>query len=364
MEKKLNIAFLLTKVSERGGISRVVSILSNELYKRNTFNIHIISFQEMDSQGYNWNKNLMFHNLAEDKVSMKKGMVKAVLKSRKIINEHDIDLVISCGHLVGPLGVLSTILNKAKLIYWSHSSFKSTTSNKYRIINEHFTALFSNTLVSLTKVDETNYRKGTLARRVVQIYNPIDKKLETINSKYNSSSKKIISVGRLTAQKNFETLVEVAEIVLNKHKDVIRHIFGSGEDKEKIENKIKKYNLEGRLILMGQCNNLYNIYNDYSMMVMTSLYEGFPMTLLEGMAFNLPLVSFDIPTGPNEIINTGMNGFLIKPFNITEMANKICNLIEDNNKRQTFSSLNSNYISEFNMEPISAKWSTLFEEIT
>jgi len=152
MKKKLNIAFLLTKISERGGISRVVSILSNELYKKNLYNIHIISFQEKDSQGYNWNNELIFHNLVGDKVSMKKGIVKAALKSRKIINKHDIDLVISCGHLVGPLGVLSTIFKKTKLIYWSHSSFKATTSNKFRVFNEHFTAPFSNILISLTKV--------------------------------------------------------------------------------------------------------------------------------------------------------------------------------------------------------------------
>jgi len=363
MKKKLNIAFLLTKISERGGISRVVSILSNELYKKNLYNIHIISFQEKDSQGYNWNNELIFHNLVGDKVSMKKGIVKAALKSRKIINKHDIDLVISCGHLVGPLGVLSTIFKKTKLIYWSHSSFKATTSNKFRVFNEHFTAPFSNILISLTKVDEINYKKKTLARRVVQIYNPIDERLEKINTNYNYNSKKIISVGRLTAQKNFVLLVDVAKIVLEKHTDFSWHIFGSGEDEEKIKNKIKKHNLEGRLYLKGQCNNLYDIYNDYSMMVMTSLYEGFPMTLLEGIAFKLPLVSFDIPTGPNEIINQGINGYLVEPFDIEDMAKKISILIKDENQRQTFSASNSNYINEFNLKSIATKWTSLLEGI-
>lgn len=363
MKKKLNIAFLITKISERGGISRVVSILSDELQKKNIYNIHIISFQQRDLQGYRWNNALIFHNLVEDKVHMKKGIFKATIKNRKIIDENKIDVVIACGALVGPLGVLSTIIKKTKLIYWSHSSFKATTSNKFRIINEHLTALFSNTLISLTKVDEKNYRKETLARKIVQIYNPIDKNLENISSPYNSRSKKIISVGRLTTQKNFGLLVDVAKIVLEKHKDFSWHIFGSGEDKEKIETKIKNLNLEGRLILKGQCNNLYDIYNEYSMMVMTSIYEGFPMTLLEGMAFKLPLVSFDVPTGPNEIIYDGINGFLIKPFDIKDMAVKINILIEDENKKQLFSACNSNYIEQFNMKSITTKWISLLEEL-
>lgn len=363
MNNKTKIAFLLTNTSG-GGISRVVSILSNEIHKKNKYNTHIISYHKKDSQGYCWNNELLFHDLVENKTPMKKGILKAALKTRKIIDQYDIDVVICCGQLVGPLGVLSTIFKKTKLLYWSHSSFKATTSNKFRVFNEHFSAVFSNLVISLTKVDELNYKKETLARKVVQIYNPIDKQLENINTTYNAKSKKIISVGRLTHQKNFESLVDVAKIVLEKHTDYSWHIFGSGEDKEKIESKIKKYNLEERLCLMGQCNNLYDIYNEYSMMVMTSLYEGFPMTLLEGMAFKLPLVSFDIPTGPNEIIREDINGFLIKPFEIEDMANKISVLIVDANKRQTFSRNNSNFIDEFNISSITAKWISLLEKVT
>ena len=295
---------------------------------------------------------------------MKKGILKAAFITRKIIDENNIEVLIGCGALVGPLGVFSTILKKSKLIYWSHSSFKATTSNKFRVISEHFTAPFADIVVSLTKVDEENYKQKTLARKVTQIYNPIDKQLENINTKYNVNSKKIISVGRLTKQKNFEMLVDVAKIVLEKHKDYSWHIFGIGEDEGKIENKIKKYNLGERLILMGRSENLYDLYKDYSMMVMTSRYEGFPMTLLEGMACKLPLISFDIQTGPNEIIKEGINGFLIKPFEIEDMGKKICVLIEDKEKMEAFSIYNSNFIHEFNLRSIMAKWISLIEEVT
>jgi len=363
MNNKPNIAFLLTKVTKRGGISRVTSILSNEIYQSQLFNIHIIGYQKRDIEGYNWNEKLIFHELGGDESSMKKGMFKAAFRLRKILGDHNIKVVISCGQMVGPLGVLGTLFKRTKHIYWSHTSFKASTKNKYRVLNEKFTAPFSNALVCLTKSDVKNYEKETLARRVVQIYNPIDPELENIEVQYNSSSKKIISVGRLTFQKNFELLVDVAKLVLDKHKDYTWHIYGSGEMEIAIQEKIDENYLTDRLILMGQANNLYSLYNEYKMMVMTSRYEGFPMTLLEGMACKLPLISFDIQTGPNEIIVDNHNGFLIEPFDIEKMAADIEKLILNKDRCTKFSLKNDELMAEFNIKSINAKWISLLNSI-
>ena len=364
MSSKKNIAFLLTKISKRGGISRVVSILSDDLYFKNIYsNIHIISFQERDIEGYNWNENLKFHELMKGQPTMKKGILKAAIKIRKILDEQKIDILISCGHLVGPLGALSCIFKKTFFIYWSHSSFEGSGSNSFRIYNEQIASMFSNAVVSLTKADVKNYRKKTFARKVVQIYNPVDSKLLSVKTNYNPNSKSIISVGRLTYQKNFELLVDVAQKVLKKNPEFQWHVYGSGENKNSIQEKIIAYGLEKKLILKGQCNNLYEIYNNYCLMVMTSRYEGFPMTLLEGVAFKLPMVSFDIPTGPDEIIQNDINGFLIKPLDIDAMANKICLILQNEKMRMNFSERNSTLLTEFNLKSISEKWIKLFNSI-
>ena len=364
MVKKVNIAFLLTRVSERGGISRVVSILTDELYKKNILGqIHIVSFQKKDERGYPWNENLTIHELLDDTPSMKKGILKANIKLRGILSKNDIDILVSCGHLVGPLGVLSSVFKKTKLIYWSHTSYIGSRNSNFRLFNEHIAALFSKAVVSLTKVDKINYKKKTLAKNVFHIYNPVDKKLLSNKIAYDSNSKLIVSVGRLTYQKNFELLVDVAKLVLNKYPDHEWHIYGSGENKDDIQHKISNYNLQNQLFLKGQSNNLYEIYKNYSMMVMTSRYEGFPMTLLEGMAFGLPLVSFDIPTGPNEIIRENTNGFLIEPFDVEKMADRICHLLENKETRTQFSAKNIEFLTDFDMESISPKWIQLFQSI-
>lgn len=363
MKSKLKIAFLLSIITERGGIGRVTSIISNELDKYPEFEIHIISYAKKKENSYDWNNELPYHYLLEKQIPMKKGIFSASKKLRKIVADNDIDILISCGAIVGPLGVFGTIFNKTKLVYWSHSSFKGTSNKQFRIFNEHFTAYFAQCLISLTKTDEINYAKETKAKLVAQIYNPIDNKLVNNQMPYDETSKKIISVGRLTAQKNFEALIDVAEIVLNKHKDFTWDIYGSGEEETALRNKIKTKNLTGKVNLMGQSSNLYELYNEYSMMVMTSRYEGFPMSLIEGLASNLPLVSFDIPTGPNEIIHEGINGFLIKPFDITEMAHKIETLIENKELRVSFSKKNPELLNEFNLSTITEKWIKLLSKL-
>ncbi|MEB8347238.1 glycosyltransferase family 4 protein [Flavobacteriaceae bacterium KMM 6898] len=361
---KLNIAFLLGRVSEKGGISRVASIISKELLDSKTYNkIHIISYHPKEKSEYGWSNKLVFHDLLNKRLPMKKGFIKGTFNLIKVLKINKIDVLIVAGHNVGPLAVVSSWFSKTKIVYWSHSSYKASTNSRFRLLNEKFTAIFCKCIVSLTKTDEKNYKKETLAQRVVQIYNPIDPVLVLSNHEYKLKSKAIISVGRLTHQKNFLLLVEVAKIVLEKHKTYCWHIYGSGEEENEIQKKISMNNLEGRLKLMGQSNNLYNLYPNYSIMVMTSRYEGFPMTLIEGMACKLPLVSFDIPTGPNEIIRDSENGFLIEPFNIIEMANSINKLIENPKMRLAFSNENENFSNEFSIQSIKDKWITLINKL-
>ncbi|MEO9479086.1 MAG: glycosyltransferase [Maribacter dokdonensis] len=360
---KKNIAFLLSLISDGGGIGRVTSLISNELYKLEHYNIHIISYVKSETNFYLWNQNLTYHFLREDQIPMKKGIFKASKVLRNVITKNKIDILVSCGQIVGPLGVCGSLFKNTKLIYWSHTSFKGASKKQFRMFNEHFTALFSNYLVSLTKADEINYKKETFAKKVIQIYNPIDSRIENLPRNYDETTNKIISVGRLQFEKYFEIITQVMPIILKSYPETEWHIYGSGGFKEKLENLINQNNLEGKVILKGQTNKLYELYPKYSIMVMTSRYEGFPMSLLEGLAFNLPLVSFDVLTGPNEIIREEINGYLIQPFDVEEMANKIISLLKNPEKMREFSNNNRQYIQEYSTSLVLKKWQYLLDII-
>tara|TARA_R110001632_G_scaffold149851_4_gene267303 strand:- start:1290 stop:2378 length:1089 start_codon:yes stop_codon:yes gene_type:complete len=356
------IAFIIGQVNNIGGIPRVVSLLTDSLEKTKLYDIHVISYLKGNNSGYGWNDKIKFNYLLDNPKPLKKGIFKAALRLRKILISEKIDILIACGSLYGPLGVLSTRLLKTKAVYWDHSNFFENTSHQFKIQSKKFTAFFVEAVVPLTKHDKVNYEKHTKAKLVYQIYNPIDSKLENLKHEYDKSSKKIISVGRLTDQKNFLLLVDVAKIVLNKHPDWKWDIYGSGPLEQNIKDKIYENNLNDRVFLKGQSNHLYSLYKEYSFMVMTSKYEGFPMTLLEGLSNKLPLISFDIATGPNEIIEENKNGFLVPSLSIPEMAYKIIELIENQEKRVSFSKYNEKLIDNFNMNGITSSWTALFDK--
>ena len=121
--------------------------------------------------------------------------------------------------------------------------------------------------------------------------------------------------------------------------------------------------MSDRLTLKGNALNIYELYPEYSFLVMTSRYEGFPMVLLEAAAKSLPLISFDIETGPNEIIIDDVNGYLIDANNSDAMVEKIDALICDSEKRKELSKNAYDTALKFSVERICEQWYKLLENM-
>ena len=97
---------------------------------------------------------------------------------------------------------------------------------------------------------------------------------------------------------------------------------------------------------------------------MTSRYEGLPLVLLEAKQYGLPIVSFNCPTGPSEIVIDGENGYLINDFDIEEMSNRIIELIKNEKLREDFSKNSMKDTDKFNKDKILKQWIDLIEELT
>ena len=158
-------------------------------------------------------------------------------------------------------------------------------------------------------------------------------------------------------------LLNIAKDVLQCHKEWSWDIYGDGEDRKNLEKRIAELNLNGRVILKGNSSDIYNLYDDYAIMVMTSRYEGFPMVLIEAAARGLPLVSFDIHTGPNEIITNESNGYLIEYEDAESMRDKINLLIQDSLKRKQFSDEAIKSVEQFREQQVLDRWIELIKEL-
>ena len=182
-------------------------------------------------------------------------------------------------------------------------------------------------------------------KKVEVIYNPFDygkiKKLSENIEELNDEEKKliktnyIIMVSRLdNTQKDFITLIKAFNIIV-KTLDINLVIVGEGPDRFEIENKIRKYNLEDQIHLIGLQKNPYPWIINAKLLVHSSNYEGLPTVLIEALILKKMIVSTDCPTGPKEILENGKLGILVQVGDYKQMAQEIIELLSRNSiKRQ------------------------------
>ncbi len=252
---------------------------------------------------------------------------------------------------------------QARLIFVDHEAIMNRWERKdLRFIRWYCSKKYDET-VTLTESSRESYiKKFRLSGKKVHcIYNWIEPD-ENVSSEYDAGSKKIISAGRMTAEKGFEMLVRAMIPVVKKHGDWHLDIFGDGELKDEIEGEIIKDGLEENVHLCGNVNDLNCRYKQYAMYVMSSYREGMPVVLLEAKYNRLPIVSFDILTGPREIVSDGLNGILIEPYDIDKMSEAVNRLIEDDELRKSMSDHTRDDMEKFSKEHITGQWISLIEE--
>ena len=167
-------------------------------------------------------------------------------------------------------------------------------------------------------------------------------------------------VGRLARQKQVPELIEIWSLVEKNHPQWELVIVGDGNEKSLVEQKIKEYRLQ-RVKLIGKTANVSEYYKDSQIFVFTSAFEGFGLVLIEGLCFGLAEVSFNCPCGPDEIIEDGKNGFIIKDFNKIRFAEKLSELMGNDKMREEFSVRSKELSRKYLPENILPQWEKLFE---
>jgi len=115
--------------------------------------------------------------------------------------------------------------------------------------------------------------------------------------------------------------------------------------------------------LCGYATDVEKEFLDSSIFVLTSRYEGFGLVLLEAQSCGLPCVSFNCKEGPAEIIDNGVNGFLIDPFDVSDFAEKTIYLLENETLRREFAEKSRKDLYRFSIKSVMQQWENLFENL-
>ena len=172
-----------------------------------------------------------------------------------------------------------------------------------------------------------------------------------------------IAVGRLVNQKNYESLIRAWAIVYQHHRDWRLEIWGDGALRKCLEELICRLNLEAAVSLKGYTDDIQSKYISASFLVCSSLFEGLPLMMIEAMSAGLPIVSYDCPCGPKDLIQDGKNGFLVPIGDEALLAERICQLIEDEYLRQNMGAAALERAKDFSLEKVLPMWTSLFKEL-
>tara|TARA_Y100000816_G_C26108218_1_gene589911 strand:+ start:120 stop:1274 length:1155 start_codon:yes stop_codon:yes gene_type:complete len=225
----------------------------------------------------------------------------------------------------------------------------------WKISNKNIAMVFCNTAEQKKELISKNIFPEN---KVKVLYDPVysienvlrQRRLGLLDSNFKKNN--IIMVGRLTKQKNFEIFIKASEQLYKK--DLLKfntYIFGHGEDKEKLEELIKKLQLEKKIFLMGSKKNIHKYYSQSKLFILTSLWEDPGFVLIEAILNDLPIISSNCKNGPNEILKGNDGGILFENNNIDDLRNKIIkflNLSErEINKKRIISKKNIKKYSLF-----------------
>ena len=186
-------------------------------------------------------------------------------------------------------------------------------------------------LIEKTKLNE---------EKIKVIYNPIDLKevnalsaQEVSLSWFKENVPVIVAMGRLTAQKGFNYLINAVKILTDRGINCRLCILGEGVDKEKLQNQAVNSGIQEKVTFLGVQRNPYKYLARATIFVLSSLHEGFPNALLEAMALGIPSIATRCPTGPDELITDGEDGLLVPPRDEKALADAIERLLKDEKLR-------------------------------
>lgn len=357
----MKIMFCLGSMT-KGGAERVIANLSNYLVKTDDISIVVTP---PGKSSYRLDDKIDYRTL--DSSSTKKSNIlirtlKRIKKLNKIIKEINPDVIVSLLPEPSYRVMLATFFDKRKVIISVRNDPKVEYNSFLKKTLMKFLYSRANGFIFQTEEAKSFFSKNIQKNSII-IPNPINS--DFINDVYTGKrNNNIVSVGRLTSQKNHKNLIQAFCQLNKKYNEYELHIYGDGELKEELEKQIKESNIEDKVFLEGNVDNIKTHIYNAKMFVLSSDYEGMPNALMEAMALGIPCISTDCPCGgPSFLIKNGENGILVNVNDIDALEKAMTDLIEDNSKAKKIG-LNASKIGEqLSEKVINKKWYDYIKKI-
>ena len=357
----MKLLYITNGITGAGGLERVLSVKASLLAEKFGYEVHLLSLNEIGKEPFfSFSDKVHRHSIAVSGnpiqyfLQYKNGI-------HKIVDEIQPDLISVCDDAIKGFLLPQIIKTKAKWIHESHASLLLGDQGSgvpfLKKIQHHLKQSLGKTFSKVILLTEGNRKEWQLNNMLV-IPNPAPFETTQFSA---LQDKKIIAVGSYSFNKGYDLLLNIWERIENDFPEWELNIYGTDTQKnlQQLADKqhLKKINFHNPVSDIGAK------YLESSIMVLPSRSEGFGMVLIEAMTFGLPVISFDCPNGPKDIISNNEDGFLIENGNTCEFAEKLKKLMMSENLRREMGKNATENVLRFSAKKIVQKWDEHFRSL-
>ena len=299
-----------------GGAEKVISLLSDKLCS-NGKKVEILLYY--DSEIF-CQINTDVKIIKIEKETGSKNIFKNLLYMRKYIKENA-EVVISFIAIFNIYALLAMLGLKIPIIVSDRNDPRKIPKKKFWRIIRNFAYNFADGIVVQTQHNQ-EYFKKSIQKKSIVIYNPVNLKESYGVALHTKKEKNIVSVGRLTEQKDQKLLIKAFSEVNKIYPEYTLIIYGEGPMREELEKYAKELSLSSKVKFPGKIKNVHQVIKSAEMFVLTSKYEGMPNALIEAMCLGMPVISTRV-SGASDLIKNEENGLLTDVGDENQLKNAI-----------------------------------------
>ena len=336
-----------------GGAGNVAQILATYYAKRGEDVYLMFSKKKTFDSKYDLNKITI---IEAQQFFSNFSLLKTIIHYNKLIKEISPDIIISFLNTVSPPILLSQIMTSIPIIVSERSDpYNNTPQIKRKIlryISYKRASLITVQFDVFKKFNKNAYRKN----KIVTIPNMILAPPNTKDYKIRSTKVSFVTFATLYHVKRLDLMIKLFSRIHKTCPNTELNIYGSGIDEEYLKALIKKLKLENVINLKGHVNNSHKYLSQNDIYLMTSVREGFPNALSEAMATGLPSISFKCHDGLSELIQNGINGYLIEEGDSDKFCELSEQLVINSSKRMKMGKAASEKIKKYDYDKIMSIW--------
>jgi len=358
-----------------GGLEKVVIALTRNL-DRSRFVPYLICLDGrgklFDEAGVPPERCLVLHKSPAMNLGLLRVDPRALWQIRAFVRERALDLIHA--HNVAPLayaGVATRLGRRPVMVYSEHNQiYSASAASKLKF--RYYLHLADHLVAVSHDLSGTLVREARVRRRIRVLHNGIDgarfRRLDGAPVRAElglAAGERLVGTGVvLSEQKGIRYLLEAAGQVVSSRPEVRFAIAGDGPLRGELEQRASALGLDDKVAFLGYRADMPEVISALDVYVLPSLWEGLPLALLEAMAIGKPIVATRVGGNP-EVVEHGVNGFLVPPRDPGALAEHILRALDDEDFRRRAEQANARrFAREFSLEAMVRAHEQLYEEVT